>query len=144
MKNDEYISIKEFANRAGVSAQSVYQRLNTSLKKYSRVENGKKTINTKALEEVYSIKVEQDFKQDFKGNFKGFNEEIIELLRQELKAKDNQIAELQKLLNQEQMLHARTQEKLLLLEQKEDELAAGVEEEIKSDNKISWWKKLFN
>lgn len=111
MKNDEYITVKEFANRAGVSVQSVYQRLNTTLKDYSRLENGLKTISIKALEELYSIKVEQVFNQDFKeplksseindsenvfsndfkGNFKEpFNEPLNNPLKSdEIKEKDN-------------------------------------------------------
>lgn len=111
MKNDEYIPVKEFADRAGVSVQSVYQRLNTTLKDYSRLENGLKTINIKALEELYSIKVEQVFNQDFKeplksseindsenvfsndfkGNFKEpFNEPLNNPLKSdEIKEKDN-------------------------------------------------------
>lgn len=111
MKNDEYITVKEFANRAGVSVQSVYQRLNTTLKDYSRLENGLKTISIKALEEIYSIKVEQVFNQkfkeplksseindsenvfsnDFKGNFKElFNEALNNPLKSdEIKEKDN-------------------------------------------------------
>lgn len=111
MKNDEYITVKEFADRAGVSVQSVYQRLNTTLKNYSRLENGLKTINIKALEELYSIKVEQVFNQDlkeplksseindskdvfsndFKGNFKEpFKESLNKPLKSdEIKEKDN-------------------------------------------------------
>lgn len=111
MKNDEYITVKEFAELAGVSVQSVYQRLNTTLKDYSRLENGLKTISIKALEELYSIKVEQVFNQDFKeplksseindlenvfsndfkGNFKEpFNEPLNNPLKSdEIKEKDN-------------------------------------------------------
>lgn len=125
MKNDEYIPVKEFADRAGVSVQSVYQRLNTTLKDYSRLENGLKTINIKALEELYSIKVEQVFNQgfkeplksseindsedvfsnDFKGNFKEpFNEPLNKTLKSdEINEKDtsevlflrNQVEQLQ-------------------------------------------------
>ena len=35
----EYLTIAEFAERAGVSKQAVYQRLNKGLKEYSRCEN---------------------------------------------------------------------------------------------------------
>ena len=44
-KDQEYISIADFAERAGVSKQAVYQRLNKSLKAYVKDVDGKKSIN---------------------------------------------------------------------------------------------------
>lgn len=32
MENNEYLTVKEFADRAGISVQAVYQRLNKMLK----------------------------------------------------------------------------------------------------------------
>lgn len=57
---DEYISVKEFAKRAGVSVQSLYKRLNglnSPLNQY--VVDNQKMLNISALEEVYGIEVEQ-------------------------------------------------------------------------------------
>ncbi len=46
----DYITIAEFARRAGVSKQAVYQRLNNvDLTSYVKLENGKKVINIEAL-----------------------------------------------------------------------------------------------
>ena len=51
MKKDKYISIADFAKEAGVSKQAVYSRLKSQdLNKFMKLENGKKLINTKALE----------------------------------------------------------------------------------------------
>ena len=47
---EEYLSISEFAKRAGVSVQAVYKRLGKDLQPWLRVENGKKTLNSKALQ----------------------------------------------------------------------------------------------
>ena len=47
----EYLSIKDFAVRAGVSRQAVYSRLSQEqFKKFIKLDNGKKVINIKALE----------------------------------------------------------------------------------------------
>jgi len=54
VKNNEYLTIAEFAKRAGVTKQAVYLRLNKDLKKYSRELDGKKCLNIKALE-LYDI-----------------------------------------------------------------------------------------
>ena len=52
MKKDRYISIANCAKEAGVTKQAVYSRLLKSqdLNKFIKLENGKKLINTKALE----------------------------------------------------------------------------------------------
>ena len=46
----EYISIKEFAARAGVSVQAVYKRLDTSFKKNVKVVRGRKMLDVQALQ----------------------------------------------------------------------------------------------
>lgn len=46
----EYISIKEFAERAKVSPQAIYKRLNKDLLPFIKEEQGRKTISIEALE----------------------------------------------------------------------------------------------
>lgn len=46
----EYITIAEFAERAGVTPQAVYKRLKTDLEPFLKVENGVKLLNADALE----------------------------------------------------------------------------------------------
>lgn len=103
----EFLTVKEFAERAGVSVQSVYQRLNKSLKPYFKVIKGVKYIEIKALTEVYGLKVEQGFKGDFKENVKGFKQDFkgseerknntsereIEKLKEQLRQKDEEMIE---------------------------------------------------
>lgn len=45
----EYLSIKEFSNKAGVSKQAIYKQLETRLKSYTKTENGRKLISNEAL-----------------------------------------------------------------------------------------------
>lgn len=132
MVESEYLTVKEFAERAGVSVQSVYQRLNKSLKPYFKVIKGVKYIEIKALMEVYGLKVEQGFKGDFKGSEESKNntsEQVIDLLREELKKKDEQIAKLMQLVDQEQKLRAVEQKKYL-----------EVKEELEERQNRKWWQ----
>lgn len=115
--NGKYISIPEFAKRAGVSKQSVYQRSQGVLKKYVKESQGQKVINIKALEEVYGIKLDQDLTADSQVE-KTVDAAVIELLKNELAAKDRQIEKLQDLLDHEQQLHAATVQRLTVLEQR--------------------------
>ena len=117
MMSGKYISIPEFAKRAGVSKQSVYQRSQGVLKKYVKESQGQKVINTKALEEVYGIKLDQDLTTDSQVE-KTVDAAVIELLKNELAAKDRQIEKLQDLLDHEQQLHAATVKRLTVLEQR--------------------------
>ena len=50
MVKNEYISVAEFAKRVGLTPQGVYKQLNNRLATYTKIHNGKKQINTKALE----------------------------------------------------------------------------------------------
>lgn len=145
-QKEEYISIAEFAERAGISKQAVYQRLNKSLKKYVKVEKGKKCINIKALEDLYSKEVEQVFQGKSKGLEQGFNkdiqgmEQLIDVLKEQLKVKDQQIDELHNLLNQQQQLTAMNAQKVAELE---DKLAKTLEPDAEPQDepkeKKKWW-----
>ena len=45
----EYLSVRQFAKRAGVTTQRIYQMMNKSLKSYCKVEDGKKYISADGL-----------------------------------------------------------------------------------------------
>lgn len=93
---DEYISVSEFARRAGVTKQSVYQRIQGRLKNYVKDLNGQKVIHIKALNEVYGIDLEQGLEQDLNKDSQGQNQvnlAVIEMLRAELEEKNRQLRE---------------------------------------------------
>jgi len=124
----EYLNIAEFAERAGVSKQAVYQRLNKGLKEYSRVVDGVKMLDLRALEELYGKEPEQGIEQEIdqeskvnsqenQGNSKADgqgDQEVMRALLEQLNVKDQQIADLNARLADEQRNHGRTQ--LLLIE----------------------------
>lgn len=149
MREDEYISIKEFAKRAGVSVQSIYKRLNglnNPLNQYIKLVENQKMLNISALEEIYGIEVEQpiqpnhstystphstfhstysatqsdekDKKTETKSRTKAETvSALVSVLEKELSAKNEQIAHLQKLLDQEQQLRMISEQKLLKIEE---------------------------
>ena len=56
----EYLSVKEFAEAAGVTVQAIYKRVKTDLAPFTKDENGVKLVNKEALE---LFKVTQSIKQ---------------------------------------------------------------------------------
>lgn len=157
---DRYLSIKDFAIAAGVSVQSVYKRLNqvdNSLNQYLNQIDGKKMLNIQALQDIYGIKVEQPVEQPLNQNIQsdstsGSENDIykallqqLDILQEQLQVKDQQISDLNSrlqdslnLLDQQQKLTAVAEQKILQLEQRNQELEAPV----KSPEK-RWWQKFF-
>ena len=151
----EYLSIKDFAKRAGVSQQSLYKRLNklnNQLNNYIKLVDNQKMIDIRALQEVYGVEVEQPIQpkiepveQPIQPNFDSIlsqNQQMIDMLKEQLEAKDKQIESLQKLLDQEQHLNAMNHEKILLLESKLEE-PNEVDPKESDEQQKGFWAKIF-
>lgn len=122
----EYLSIKEFAAAVGVSQQAIYKQLNNKLKPYLKLVDNKKMLEKTAL----SL-----FEKEEKIN--GVEQQLINMLQNELNKKNEQIAELQKLLDQAQKLNAMDKQKILELE---DKMAAEQTQEQEQQTKKKWFK----
>lgn len=136
----EYVSIKKFAEYAGISQQAVYQRLDTTLKPYVKVVKGHKKLNIQALNDIYSIdieKIEQEKQQDFKQDNQA---KIISILQDQLVQKDKEINRLYDLLDQQQKLHALDKQRLLELEAPAEDPPA---ESPQTNTKKGFWKSIF-
>lgn len=127
MSEGKEYTIKEIADELDVSKSAISQKLTdefrskfTSKKKI----NGRVTviINEKGFEWLKNHN-----KKKKKENYDK-NSDVIEVLKQQLKKKDEQIEKLQILLNQSQQLQLKQNEKIKLLETK---------------SKKHWWQKLF-
>ena len=121
-------TIKQLADEFGLSKQAVRKRINQLPTNYYFV-GGNKTIyvtdeGQKILREKVSTNQQPtvDTKVDT----------LIETLTAQLKVKDEQIERLQQSLNQAQQLQAIAEQKIKLLEQKQEE---AIEEP-----KKKWWK----
>ena len=113
MKSNEYLSVKQFSERAGVSSQAVYKQLNNKLKKFKKVENGKTYVNIRGLScfvSTNSTKVVQPVEQ-LSTNVVQPVEQMIELLKEQLKAKDETLKNAMRITENTQILLKNQQEK---------------------------------
>ena len=160
MVENQYISVKEFAERAGKSVQAIYKGLNNRLNQYVKLVDNQKMLDIKALQEVYGIEVEQPIQPELITD--STNETVVEVLFEQLKKeldvkneqlreKDNQIAALNKrleeshrLLDQSQQLQAMEKKIQALEDKKEDIVEHGaVEPPPESEpehEKKKWWR----
>ena len=164
----QYISIKEFAERAGVSTQAIYQRLTKDLQSYCKEVKGKKCLDTAALELFGVDTLQSDCKEvakDLPSDCKEVASDLqstlaatITALQAQLAVKDEQLAakdqQIEKLttalLNEQQSaqqahaLHAGTMQHAALIETR---TATAAEQpapaEVTEDKKRGWrlWRK---
>ena len=87
-----YITVKEFAKRAGVTTQRIYQMLGKDLQEYYTIIKGVKMIDEAAL----SLFDKNDFASDLQGDFAN----ILQVLQSQLVVKDEQISEKDKQIEQ--------------------------------------------
>lgn len=96
----EYLSIKDFAKRAGKSQQAIYKQVERKLNKYIKLVDNQKMIDIRALQEVYGVEVEQpiqpkveEVKQPIQPNEQAIIDNLFKELErksEELRAKDKQ------------------------------------------------------
>mgnify|MGYP004477611735 CR=1 FL=1 len=98
--DQEYISIKEFAERAGVSPQAIYKRLNqvgNQLINYIKPVGNQRMLNIRALQDIYGIEVDNQ-NQPVEQPVVNFSQpdqmqDQIRLLQDQLNSKDQQLRE---------------------------------------------------
>jgi transcriptional regulator with XRE-family HTH domain len=156
----DYLTIKEFAEKVGLSVQAIYPRLNGDFKPYLKCFKGKKHLNIEAL----SLFDSNNFK-DFKANLKEAlnpleslerplesdaekvsSEAIIEnfkdalnVFKEQLLEKDEQLA-----VKDEQIanLHERLREALIL--NQNNQMLLGMEKENRTGFLQNILSKIFN
>jgi|ERR1035437_3828429 polyribonucleotide nucleotidyltransferase len=109
----ELLTVSEYAKHLNVSVQSVYKQLNGKLNPYLVIVDGKKMLNKRAFE---SSKEKKEIKLDSTNRLINNLESEVEMLKEQLQIKDKQIETLveqistfQRLLDQQQQLHAAAQ-----------------------------------
>lgn len=88
-----YITIKDFAQRAGVSTQAVYQRLDKDLQSYFKLVDKRKMIEESALELFAPPQVVKQIDKEIDNDLSSTLQETIKLLSSQLSEKDEQIRE---------------------------------------------------
>ena len=130
----EYLSIKELADLAGVSTQSVYKLLKGKLAKYEITVNGKRKIRSAALREVYG-KPDPDEKTE-EAQDVSTEKQLIAILQEQLRAKDKQIEELQSIVKAEQSFRYAAEQRIALLEARSEEPNEEPIESAKTDSEV--------
>lgn len=130
MGKSEFISIADFAARAGITKQAVYKRLPTIESKFIRVENGKKTIDINALQ-LFSVNSDNQRLNNRQPKQTNVETDLITELRKQIDSLQadkrflqEQITELTKSLQYEQRKAAALQQLLPTTAAAETETAA--------------------
>lgn len=157
--NEEYISVSEFAKRAGVSRQLVYRRIDNELTEFCKLVDNKKMLNIRALELFQKQKLSTKVSTEFTSELTKLSTklstkftvyrlklqhkiDLLELENQHLKEKveslgtqtaadQEKIESLLKLLDQQQQLSAISAKKIEMLEAKIQEPTPPVRK---------WWR----
>ena len=152
----EYLSQKQIADKLNLPKQKVYRciKLNHIKEAHTETVKGNTVLmyDKQAIEQIESIlkggastSSEAHQKAVHDTVNEALNEAVLkqlEILNEQLKAKDKQIENLQKLLDQEQQLNAMNQQKILALETKLEE---PNEVDPKESDEIpkGFWAKIF-
>ena len=148
----EYLSTKQIADKLNLPKQKVYRciKLNHIKEAHTETVKGNTVLmyDKQAIEQIESI-LQGGASTSSEAHQKAVHDTVneavlkqLEILNEQLKAKDKQIENLQKLLDQEQHLNAMNHEKILLLESKLEE---PNEVDPKESDEIpkGFWAKIF-
>ena len=152
----EYLSTKQIADKLNLPKQKVYRciKLNHIKEAHTETVKGNTVLmyDKQAIEQIESIlqggastSSETHSEVHHEAVNEALNEAVLkqlEILNEQLKAKDKQIENLTKLLDQEQQLNAMNQKKILALESKLEE---PNEDDPKESDEIpkGFWAKIF-
>lgn len=124
-------TIKQLADELGVSKQAIRKRINQLPTSYHYVGANRTIYITEEGAKILASKVSTNY-QPIGTNVDTKVDTLIETLTAQLKVKDEQIERLQQSLNQAQQLQAIAEQKIKLLEQKQEEPPV--------EPKKKWWK----
>lgn len=159
MAEKEYLTVKDFAKRAGVSTQRVYQLLAKDLQDSCKVIGNTKYVHISALERFSSESLSNDLQEDLPDALQvlckslqeqnaAFSEQLvakdkqIEALNQQLTAKDEQLAALASAIAAAQEAQTRLTESLAA----EQALHAGTIQKqlaMQDEKPVGFFGKLF-
>lgn len=135
-------TLKQISDELGIDKQKVYRFVKKNHINEAHQKNG-----VMYYDDVAESKIKQGFFQKEVHQESASSEAVIdvllkqsETLQKELDIKNQQIANLQKLLDQEQQLHAMTKQELKLLEVKVEEQ----EQNQQPEEKETFWSRLWH
>lgn len=148
----EYLSTKQIADKLNLPKQKVYRciKLNHIKEAHTETVKGNTVLmyDKQAIEQIESI-LQGGASTSSEAHQKAVHDTVnetvlkqLEILNEQLKTKDKQIENLQKLLDQEQQLNAMNQQKILALESKLEEPNETDPKESDETQK-GFWSRLF-
>ena len=148
----EYLSTKQIADKLNLPKQKVYRciKLNHIKEAHTETVKGNTVLmyDKQAIEQIESI-LQGGASTSSEAHQKAVHDTVneavlkqLEILNEQLKAKDKQIENLQKLLDQEQQLNAMNQQKILALESKLEE-PNEVDPKESDEQQKGFWAKIF-
>ena len=148
----EYLSTKQIADKLNLPKQKVYRciKLNHIKEAHTETVKGNTVLmyDKQATEQIESI-LQGGASTSSEAHQKAVHDTVneavlkqLDILNEQLKIKDKQIENLQKLLDQEQHLNAMNHEKILLLESKLEEPNETDPKESDETQK-GFWSRLF-
>lgn len=148
----EYLSTKQIADKLNLPKQKVYRciKLNHIKEAHTETVKGNTVLmyDKQAIEQIESI-LQGGASTSSEAHQKAVHDTVneavlkqLDILNEQLKAKDKQIENLQKLLDQEQQLNAMNQQKILALESKLEEPNETDLKESDEQQK-GFWAKIF-
>ena len=151
----EYLSTKQIADKLNLPKQKVYRciKLNHIKEAHTETVKGNTVLmyDKQAIEQIESI-LQGGASTSSEAHQKAVHDTVneavlkqLEILNEQLKTKDKQIENLQKLLDQEQQLNAMNQQKILALETKLEEPNKPNEVDPKEPDEPPkrFWAKIF-
>ncbi len=155
MEEKDFLTVKEFAEKAGITTQRVYQLLAKDLQSYCKVIANTKYIHISALERFTTKPICKDLQEDLPSDLQAFTKSLQDqidtlqkhndLLTKQLEVKDRQIDTLTEslrasaaALTSAQALHAGTIQERLTTQSERSDDAPPAEE-----TKTGFFKRIF-
>lgn len=170
-----FLTVREFAQKAGVSNQAIYKQTKNQLSTYVSIIDNQKFIDSKALIDVFGIDVDNlvdnqvDNQKinvenaaaaaDQQQNQSDVSKELLEMLKEEIKKKDQQIEKLQESLDKAytqisemaqkaQYITAADKTEKIMMQQANDKVVDSAADsnndiDVKEEPKKSFWQRLF-
>lgn len=137
----EFVTVKRFAELAGVSTQAVYKRINSDLQQFVRIDGTTKTVDTKALRYFGPQDIQEIVNQEqaITRDMFDFLKQQLEVVNKKVFIQDEQIALLLEQLKLQTEISAKLQEEKQILtgELQEQKLLA---ESAPTDQAKRWWQ----
>ncbi|MFA6718287.1 MAG: hypothetical protein WCS15_04325 [Prevotella sp.] len=111
----DYLSISDFAARAGVTKQAIYKRVDKDLQPFVQLVDGKKAIYTSALQLFQSTESTPTVDQHPENKLNELNRPLIELYQQQIEMLNNQLVETVELLKSAQEENRKLTDQLIAL-----------------------------